>query len=79
MVALGLLEPRDLVDSRGRRLAYVARERSYRIHPVVPGATAEEEEESFHEGIGGNFLLDPDFLTAARSPTSASPPLVLLD
>lgn len=79
LVALGLLEPRDLVDSRGRRLAYVPRERSYRVHPVVPGATAEEEEESFHEGIGGNFLLDPDFLTAARSPTGATPPLVLLD
>jgi len=78
LVALGLLEPRDLVDSRGRRLAYVAQERSYHVHAVVPGAAADEEE-TFHEGIGGNFLLDPDFLTDARNPPGTTPPLVLLD
>lgn len=78
LVALGLLEPRDLVDSRGRPLAYLPRERSYRVHVAVPGAAADDGD-AFHEGIGGNFLLDPDFLTAARGSTGTTPPLVLLD
>lgn len=78
LVSLGLLEPHDLVDSRGRPFAYEPRERSYRVHPVVPGGPADVEE-FFHEGIGGNFLLDPDFLAGARNPSSTEPPLVLLD
>ena len=76
LTALGLLEPGDVVDSRGRRLAYEARERRYVVRPL--GRATSEEEEAFHEGIAGDFLLDPDFL-AARTPSSAEPPLVLLD
>lgn len=77
LVSMGLLDPDDLVDSRGRRLAYEPRQRRYVIRPVSPDASATDE--AFHEGIAGDFLLDPDFLPAGRSPSGAEPPLVLLD
>lgn len=78
LISLGLLKPGDLLDSRGRRLAYEPRERRYVIRSIVPGASPGDAD-VFHEGIAGDFLLDPDFLAAGRSPSAGEPPLVLLD
>lgn len=74
LVERELLAASDLTDSRGRRLDYRASERGYTLH------TSREAEgaEVAREEIGGNFLLDPEFLERARG-QEAQAPLVLLD
>lgn len=79
LVELGLLRAEDLADSRGRRMALEPRERSYVLRPLVPGSAGVVSEESFREGVAGNFLLDPEFLAGAHAATGTEPPLVLLD
>jgi uncharacterized protein DUF4388 len=75
LVAAGLLSPKDLKDSEGHGLLYLASEESYTLDPLegrkpVPGAGATE-------AITGNFLLDPEFLNVPPEPSVQ--PLVLLD
>lgn len=79
LLELGLLEERDLVDARGRRLALEPREGSYVLRPLVPVAPDGDAQEAFREGIAGNFLLDPEFLPRAGARREAEAPLVLLD
>lgn len=74
MVAAGLLERGDLFDSRGRRLIYEPKERSYQVRSLV----ANSAHPSFEEGIAGNFLLDPE-IRGGRDEERREPPLVLLD
>ena len=72
LVEMRLLDAPDLDGPDGAPLAYAAREDGYSLRPAgddAPGATSEQ--------IGGNFLLDPNFLAA--QPSSSEPPLVLLD
>ena len=64
----GLLARSEVVDARGRELVYSATPTSFSLQ--VPGGASRTV------GIGGNFLLDPEFTArAARE----EPPLVLLD
>lgn len=74
LVAADLLQRADLFDSRGRRLTYEPRERSYTVRPLVGG----RDRATFEEGIAGNFLLDPEIL-GRREEAAREPPLVLLD
>lgn len=74
LVAADLLQRADLYDSRGRRLTYEPRERSYTVRPLVGG----RDQATFEEGIAGNFLLDPEIL-GGREAAASEPPLVLLD
>jgi hypothetical protein len=74
MVAAGLLERGDLFDSRGRRLVYEPKERSYQVRSLV----ARTDRPTFEEGIAGNFLLDPE-IRGGREEGRREPPLVLLD
>lgn len=77
LVDLSILDPADLRDPSGARLQLTAREDSYELRPA-PGADGAGEPERVNvEAITGNFLLDPEYLTAA--PTDAVPPLVLVD
>ncbi len=85
LVNLGLLQPGDLRDARGRPLVYHPEARRYSVRPLLPGeATGQTQRQAGHveatlEGITGNFLLDPNFLRAAQHRTRSEPPLVLLD
>lgn len=71
----GLLSPADLRDPLGTPLQYAATAEGYTVQPVDLRGRARQDAEST-EGIAGNFLLDPEFLT--HSPDTR-PPLVLLD
>ena len=77
LVDAGLLKPRDVYDSRGRRLSYESQERSYVVRPLVVDTASP----GFEEGIAGNFLLDPEIQIGLRSDRdeAAEPPLILLD
>ena len=64
----GLLPRREVIAARGGELGYSATATSFSLQ--APGGASRTE------GIGGNFLLDPEFQArAARE----EPPLVLLD
>jgi len=72
LLAPGLLGGGDLTAPDGRPYAYASGADAYRLRPAE---TAEEA--GYGEAISGNFLLDPDFQTAAGA--GQVPPLVLLD
>jgi len=77
LVELSLLDDEDVRDPSGVPLRLTAREDSYELRPA-PGADGAGEPERVNvEAITGNFLLDPEYLTAA--PIDAVPPLVLVD
>ena len=71
----GLLSPADLRDPLGTPLQYAATAEGYNVQPADPSGRARQGAEPT-EGIAGNFLLDPEFLTHSRD---TRPPLVLLD
>jgi hypothetical protein len=73
LVALSLLDAEDLADPAGAPLRFIAREDRYELRP----AGAAGAELASVEAITGNFLLDPDYLTATE--IDKVPPLVLLD
>jgi hypothetical protein len=73
LVALSLLDAEDLTDPAGAPLRLTPREDRYELRP----AGAAGGELASVEAITGNFLLDPDYLTATEIDTV--PPLVLLD
>jgi len=77
LVALGLLQPEDLVDAQGRTLSYSAAAGAFQVRPVsVEGVS--DEPPGGRQTIAGNFLLDPDFLAPVRD-RAEEPALVLLD
>lgn len=77
LVEIGLLQPDDLFDARGRALSYRAREASYELG--VLSSDPEADTAVVREGITGNFLLDPEFLAPPEGAQEAEAPLVLLD
>ena len=77
LVDLGPLQADDLTDARGRALGYSVGEASYSIHPLVAAGAPEDVGTS--RTIVGDFLLDPEFVAAARERADEEPPLVLLD
>jgi hypothetical protein len=64
----GLLGSGEVVDARGRALEYSATSTSFGLQAPTGASRT--------EGIGGNFLLDPEFQARAGRD---EPPLVLLD
>jgi hypothetical protein len=74
LVELSLLDAEDLADPSGAPLRLTAREDSYELRPLAADGG---DELAAVEAISGNFLLDPDYLTATQ--TDAVAPLVLLD
>ena len=77
LVALGLLQPEDLVDAQGRTLSYSAAAGAFQVRPVSVEGVADEPPGG-RQTIAGNFLLDPDFLAPVRD-QAEEPALVLLD
>jgi hypothetical protein len=77
LIGLGLLQPDDLIDPRGRVLSYRPSEASYEVGPLTSGAEAAGP--GGREGISGDFLLDPEFQESVESTEPAEAPLVLLD
>lgn len=75
LVARRLVGSSDLDDPMGRRLLWSTRGGIYDLAPEVGGEVAVEL--GVTEGATGNFLLDPEFLSLARS--SDRKPLILLD
>lgn len=75
LVALGLLDHRDLRDAAGRTLAYATDGVGYTLKPLEKGEALAELGSA--EAITGDFLLDPDFLKVPHGNQDA--PLVLLD
>ena len=75
---LSMLDADDLRDPAGVPLVYRPQEDSYELAPDLAqtGGTGTEALAST-EAITGNFLLDPEFLSAG--PTNGQAPLVLLD
>ena len=69
-----MISPRDLQDPAGYQLEYSADAVSYRIQLRENGRALEGLGNT--EAITGDFLVDPQFLSAA---SSADAPLVLLD
>lgn len=72
LVERGLMSPADLVDPAGYELVYTAGTGSYGIQLQDDGQLIEGL--GTREGITGDFLVDPQFLS-----TASEPPLVLLD
>ncbi|HMB54708.1 MAG TPA: DUF4388 domain-containing protein [Thermoanaerobaculia bacterium] len=72
---MSMLDGRDLTDPAGVPLVYTAQEDSYELAPELPPEQSDALVSI--EAITGNFLLDPEFLSAG--PTSGQSPLVLLD
>lgn len=70
LVGRGLLSNSDLEDVRGRRIRFSAETESYRL-------STGEEGSDVREGIGGNFLLDPNF--DKQEGRTGTKPIVLLD
>lgn len=77
LVRASLLHRHDLTDPAGRPLEIEAREESYVLRPVTADGSAPEPATIATEAITGNFLLDPEYLSA--QPLDTVPPLVLLD
>lgn len=70
----GFLGRAELADPLGRPLAWAAQATTYDVAPVEGGVSLSEQGTT--EAVTGNFLLDPEFLTLARTDRK---PLVLLD
>jgi hypothetical protein len=72
---MSMLDAQDLADPAGVPLVYSPQEDSYELAPELPPEQSDPLVSI--EAITGNFLLDPEFLSAG--PTSGQAPLVLLD
>lgn len=72
---MSMLDGHDLTDPAGVPLVYSPQEDSYELAPELPPEQSDALVSI--EAITGNFLLDPEFLSAG--PTSGQSPLVLLD
>lgn len=77
LVAASVLHPHDLTDPSGHRLEMAAGEESYELRSVPDPGEAPDPAATTTEAITGNFLLDPEYLSAGPMDTVA--PLVLLD
>jgi hypothetical protein len=74
LVTQGFLVDQDLLEPAGRPLGYSAQIASYLIYPLGEGDPVPASSRT--ELITGNFLLDPEIVSAQATPV---PPLVLLD
>lgn len=72
---MSMLDAPDLTDPAGVPLVYSPQADSYELAPDLPPEQSDPLVSI--EAITGNFLLDPEFLSAG--PTSGQSPLVLLD
>ena len=77
LVEGSLLHRHDLTDPEGQPMEMEAREESYVLRPVPADGGTPEPATVATEAITGNFLLDPEYLSA--QPVDTVPPLVLLD
>ena len=77
LVDLGLLGAGDLAGPAGRPLAYSVREEGYTLRAAAGGEEHGDAPNGASEAITGNFLLDPELLSAPMP--ASEPPLVLLD
>ena len=75
LVELSLLDDDDRTDPAGSLLRLTPHEDSYELRPMAVGSA--EAPPASVEAITGNFLLDPEYLTAPQD--DKVPPLVLLD